>query len=169
MTVLITKRLMLSHPDSPDDVAAIVGWLNDPEVVRYSEQRHLKHNKEFQGIHIRMFDEPPNLYRAIYKDGRIIGTITARVDRYNDVADVGLMIGEKSEWGKGFGTEAWTSFCDHLLNNGVRKIEGGTMSINRGMVSIFRKYDMIYEGRRHAHFLYGGETVDMVLWGKFCG
>lgn len=168
MTVIVTHRLMLRPHQEAKTLPTIVEWLNDPAVVRYSEQRHHKHSVEFQDMFIRMFVEP-SLYREIYLKKKLIGSITARVDEINSVADVGIMIGEKSEWGKGLGYEAWAGFCDHLFSTGIRKIEGGTMMANMGMISIFRKYHMFYEGRRHAHFMHGDEPMDMVLWGRVGG
>ena len=109
----------------------------------------------------------PHKYMEIRTDNTIIGTITAHVDPYNDVADVGIMIGEKNLWGNGYGPEAWQAFCDYLLGNGIRKVECGCMSINFGMKHICRKTGMNYEGRRFAHFLVGEDTVDMLYFGRF--
>ncbi len=44
-----------------------------------------------------------------------IGNINAYVDVENSVADVGIMIGERSAWGQGYGTEAWQAVCNYLL------------------------------------------------------
>ena len=166
MTILKTKRLTLWEYCDPDDLRTMVKWLNDPDVVRYSEQRYLKHNVKFQEIYIRMI-QPPNKFKQIFTKDKFIGTITARVDENNSVANVGILIGEKSEWGKGYGTEAWVALCDHLLNNGIRKIEAGCMNTNFGMIHIFRKYHMFLEGVREQHFLCDNQLVGMSLWGKF--
>jgi RimJ/RimL family protein N-acetyltransferase len=153
---------------TPGPIQWNVDWLNDPEVTRYSEQRHTKHTVESQIQYIKSFDYPSRFMLIIYNEN-IIGSVTAHVDTNNDVADVGIMIGDKSVWGNGLGYEAWSLMCDSLLQNGVRKIEAGAMSENRPMIKIFRKYKMEYEGRRSEHFLLGKELVDMVLWGKFGG
>jgi RimJ/RimL family protein N-acetyltransferase len=165
MTVITTKRLTLGlYHQGKGHLETMVRWLNDSSITRYSEQRHQCHDVESQ-LHYVM--DGPRIFREIHAEEKFIGTITAHIDEDNSVANVGILIGEKSEWGKGYGTEAWIALCDHLLNNGIRKVEAGAMSINLGMIHIFRKSKMFYEGRRHAHFLCGQETVDMVLWGKF--
>jgi ribosomal-protein-alanine N-acetyltransferase len=169
MNSIKTERLNLVRPImTPSPIQANVDWLNDPEIVRYSEQRHTKHTVEGQIQYIKSFDHPSRFLMMIFND-QIIGTMTAHVDTDNDVADVGIMIGDKSMWGKGLGFEAWEGLCDHLLANGIRKVEAGAMSENRGMVAIFRKYGMVYEGRRFGHFLLGKEVCDLVQWGKFGG
>lgn len=163
--MIVTSRLTLKLP-SEDLIPTVVKWLNDADVTRYSEQRHHKHHANFQKIHIAMMRDP-HTYMGIYNNSTIIGTISALVDGYNGVADVGILIGEKALWGKGYGAEAWKAFCDHLLGSGIRKIEAGCMSINFGMMHICRKTGMHYEGRRTAHFLVGDDTVDVVYYGRF--
>jgi RimJ/RimL family protein N-acetyltransferase len=99
-------------------------------------------------------------------DELLIGTMTAHVDKPNRIADVGIMIGDQSFWGKGFGYDAWSSVCDWLLSNGTRKIEAGCMSCNRSMMSICSHYGMMEEGRLEDHFLYHDVPMDLVMWGK---
>ena len=164
--MIVTRHLTLTSPSS-DSVPKVVGWLNDPETMRYSENRHRKHSVDLQQIHILMMTGSPHRYMEIRYGDALIGTISARVDEHNSVADVGILIGEKKVWGKGYGTEAWQAFCDYLLGSGVRKIEAGAMAINFGMINIFRKTGMHEEGKRSDHFLVGNELVDMVMWARF--
>ena len=166
MTEIFTERLKLLRPDLTPErtIKTMVGWLNDPEVVRYSEQRHKIHTEESQQEYIQ---DGPDVFREIYTNTSFIGTITAQIDRPNSVADVGILIGDKSAWGKGYGTEAWIAFCDHLFLHQIRKIEAGAMSTNVGMIKIFTKSGMTFEGFRDNHFICGDEVAHMVLWGKF--
>lgn len=164
--MIVTSRLTL-RPPSLDSIPLVVQWLNDPKTMRYSEQRHRHHVANQQQVYVGMMTTPPNKYLEICDERSIIGTISANVDKHNDVANVGILIGERVEWGKGFGTEAWQAFCDHLLGNGIRKIEAGCMAINFGMINIFRKTGMHQEGTRAQHFLVGNDLVDEVQWCRF--
>jgi [ribosomal protein S5]-alanine N-acetyltransferase len=164
--MIVTRHLTLTPPSS-DSVPKVVEWLNDAETMRYSEQRHRNHSVDFQQIHILMMTGNQNKYMEIHYGDALIGTICAHVDEPNSVADVGILIGDRKVWGKGFGTEAWQAFCDHLLGNGIRKIESGAMAINFGMINIFRKTGMHEEGKRSDHFLVGNELVDMTMWARF--
>lgn len=156
----------------PDECIAstMVGWLNDDEITKYSEQRHRKHTVRSQMSYMRraaIHDGlvPTGLWGIWRKDVvGIIGSITACWDKPNDVANIGIMIGDKENMGKGYGYEAWATLCDNLL---VRKIEAGCMAINRPMMSICSKYGMMEEGRQEDHFIVGeNETCDLVHWGK---
>lgn len=161
---IVTKRLQLRKYEG--DLPAIqkmVKWLNDPEVTKYSEQRHRKHDVHSQLEHVY----GPVRFREIHTADAFIGTIAAHVDENNSVANVGILIGEKKEWGKGYGTEAWQAFCDYLLANGIRKIEAGAMASNLGMISIFKKTGMHAEGVLEAHFLLNGKEENCWQWARF--
>lgn len=147
------------------DLQTMVKWLNDPEVVRYSEQRHQQHDEESQAYYL---GDGPDVFRKICVDSQFIGTITAYVDRHNSVADVGILIGDRSIWGQGYGTEAWKSFCNSLFSGGIRKIEAGAMCTNQAMIRICSNYQMFREGGRSLHFNdEEGSFCDMLMWGKF--
>ena len=164
--MIVTSRLTLKPP-SDESIPKVVGWLNDKDIMRYSEQRHKLHTADLQRVYLWVMAAPPHKYMEIHYGNALIGTISAIVDECNSVADVGILIGEKKVWGKGFGTEAWKAFCDHLLESGIRKIEAGCMGINFGMIRVFRKTEMHLEGKRSGHFLIGNELVDLIQYARF--
>ncbi len=148
-----------------------VGWLNDPEVVRQSEQRHRRHTLESCRAYMRSFEGTPHYFLAIVaKDAALghIGNINAYVDQANRVADVGILIGEKAVWGKGYGSEAWIAFTRYLLDTvGLRKVTAGTLATNHGMLSIMRHAGMQIEATRRRQALLDGEEVDVVYAALF--
>jgi ribosomal-protein-alanine N-acetyltransferase len=143
-----------------------VKWLNDPEIVRYSEQRHKKHNIETQRSYLGRYQHRHRKFREIHHGGEMIGSITAYMDKNNSIANLGILIGDKSKWGKGFGTEAWKGFCNHLLAHGTRKIEAGVMRKNMGMNMVCVNSGMVLEGRRMDHFEFEG-LCDLLQYGMF--
>lgn len=142
-----------------------VGWLNDPEVVRYSDQRFEEHTLEGCRTYWRSFEDTPNHFWAlvVQDDDAYVGTMTAYVDERHEVADVGILIGETDAWGRGFGTEAFGAVARHLLlEGGMRKVTAGTVEVNDGMLGIMENLGMRDDGRRVRQALHEGEEVDMV-------
>jgi ribosomal-protein-alanine N-acetyltransferase len=82
-------------------------------------------------------------------------------------ANMGILIGDKSVWGKGFGTEAWCAVMKYLFDHGIRKVEAGFALPNTGMRRICNKSGMKYEGSRPDHFLIDGKPEYLDLYGKF--
>jgi len=143
-----------------------VNWLNDPEVVRYSEQRHKKHTLESCRQYWQSFIDSPHIFwamMAIKPPLGHIGNMNAHVDTANSVADVGILIGERTIWGKGYGLEAWLAVCNYLLYGvGIRKVTAGTIEANKGMLKIMKKARMIADGRRIRQCVVEGSEKDII-------
>jgi RimJ/RimL family protein N-acetyltransferase len=144
-----------------------VGWLNDPEVVRYSEQRHRRHTLDSCRSYFESMRSGGYHFWAIERTDsgapRHIGNLSATMDRANAVADLAIMIGDRSAWGQGFGREAWVAACDWLLGpGGMRKVGAGTMADNRAMLAVFKAAGMTIEAVRKGHFVLDGRPVDAV-------
>lgn len=143
-----------------------VSWLNDPDVVRFSEQRFRRHTLESCRAYLRGFEDSPNYFWAIVArdaDLEHLGTMTAYIEQPHRVADLGILIGEKRLWGRGYGLEAWRAVCGWLFaQTDVRKITAGTVSVNSGMLALMRRAGMIQDGRRVAQCLHEGREVDVI-------
>jgi len=147
-----------------------VGWLNDAEVVRYSEQRHREHTLYSQTSYINLFLDKSHLWGIhLVETDEHIGNLSAMHDTPNNVSDIGIMIGETKHWGSGFGGEAWAAACGWLLDKdggGIRKLEAGCMRPNAAMLKIIRGSGFTQEGERLNHFLLNGSPVSAVLFGR---
>lgn len=165
---LDSKRLIMQSVEPIEyHLKEMVGWLNDIKTMAYSEQRHMHHTIESQRRYIEMYQDDNILY-SISHEGILIGTISTYVDKPNNVVNVGILIGDRAQWHKGFGFEAWKTVCDDQLNNkGRRKVEAGCAADNKAMMNICSRYGMSEEGRQDDHFLCWGLPVDLVHWGKF--
>ena len=143
-----------------------LSWLNDPEVVRYSEQRHRVHTLESCCEYMKSFVDTPNYFWALVtKNNELghIGNMNAYVDLNNSVADLGILIGERKAWRKGYGSEAWIAVCRYLLQEAnIRKVTAGTLSVNRAMLGVIRRAGMVEDGRRNRHCLFEGSEIDVI-------
>lgn len=146
-----------------------VRWLNDPEVVKYSEQRHKTHTLE--SIHQYVNDiactSGSYLWSISLSFGPTIGTISAHTDIPNGVANLGILIGEKAAWGRGYGGEAWNGVSNWLFEKrDIRKIEMGCHYENRAMRKLAERCGMHMEGVRHDHFVVDGKPQHLLLYAK---
>jgi ribosomal-protein-alanine N-acetyltransferase len=169
--VLTAERLDLRPFSEEYLTSRYVAWLNDPETVRYSEQRHRRHTLETCRAYFESFANTASFFWAIVahdKELGHIGNMTATVDHANAVADLAIMIGEARARGRGFGLEAWSCACNFLLTKArMRKVTAGTMAINVPMLRVMARSGMIEEGRRRLQFLHEGKAVDVVLAAAF--
>ena len=163
----LTGRRLDLVPFAPEHLSErYVGWLNDGDVVRYSEQRHRRHDLANCRAYAERFDASADYFWAIVAhDAGLghIGNLTATLDPPNGVADLAILIGEKRAWGGGLGSEAFELACRYLLlERGLRKLTAGTAMDNAGMLAIMRKLGMQPDGRRARQLLIEGREVDVV-------
>lgn len=166
-----TARLAMVPFDDTHIGPRYVSWLNDPETMALSRQRLASHTIESCRDYVESFATSPHYLWAIERTGdqnEHIGNIRANIDTDNNTADVAILIGERSCWGSGIGSESWTGICDWLLGDGgIRKVYAGTTSVNKGMLGIMRKSGMIDDGIRTRHYEIGGQEVDVIYTALF--
>lgn len=166
-----TERLRIVPFNEDFLTPRYVGWLADPDVVRHSEQRFRTHTLESCRGYYESFAGTDNAFWALVaKDAKLghVGNMNAYVDSRHAVADVGILLGERAVWGKGYGTEAWVAVMRHLFEDrGMRKITAGTLATNVGMVRIMERSGMIDDGRRTRQYVYDGVEVDVVYAAAF--
>lgn len=171
MKPIQTERLLLEPFSETHLTGELVEWLNDPEVVRYSDNRHRRHTLSTSREYLRSFSDSPNCYWAILLrvgEPGMIGSITSYIDRDNRVADIGILVGDKRCWCGGYGVEAFSGVVDWLFRSrGMRKVTAGTMAANAGMLGIMRKIGMREEARKQRHYLLDQAEVDMVCGAIF--
>ncbi len=153
-----------------DITPAYLGWLRDPEVVRFSNQRFRTHTAESCAAHLASFRGTPNLFLSILRqgDGRPVGTMTAYVSAPHGIADLGILIGDRGCWGQGIGLDAWQTLMAHLFQHSrLRKLTAGTLRPNVGMVRIMERAGMRLEGVRERQEIIEGVAVDALLYACF--
>jgi len=147
-----------------------VSWLSDPDIVRYSNQRFKEHSLESCQQYLKSFTDAPALFVAIYplNKEQMIGTMTVYFNPHHQTADIGIMVGEKEQWGTGIGRDSWQRLLSFLSHEAkLRKITGGTLACNKGMVSIMQSSNMTPDGIRHQQELVDGEAYDMLHFAFF--
>lgn len=90
------------------DFYTYLGWLNDPEVTKYLDTVRNGISEEGARDYIHLMDasNKDTLFAIIDRvEGKFIGTTHLTIDWTNNSSATGIMIGDKSYWGKGYGTE----------------------------------------------------------------
>ena len=164
--VLETPRLVLQP--FPDDLLTdtYVGWLNDSEVVRFSEQRHMTHTRESCRDFIASFAGTPHGLWAIRDKTRglcHIGNISTDVDPRTGTGDIRILIGDRAAWGTGLGAQAWMAVMAHLFDDlGLAQVTAGTLAGNTGMLKVMEKSGMRETHRRPGPTPIDGRAMDVI-------
>lgn len=167
---LLGQRVELRYFTEDNITDDYLSWLSDPEVVRYSNQRFKTHNYATSRAYLQLFRETGDLFLAIHvkQSGLFIGTMTACFSIPHKTVDVGILIGNKNFWGQGLGQDAWETLVSYLLKlDCVRKVTGGTLRCNAGMVNIMIKAGMRPDGVRVAQELLDNNPQDILYFAQF--
>ncbi len=163
---LYLRRIRASDADGP-----YLGWMNDPEVTRLTASW----SKTFTAESLRRYIEETtaeqgDLFLAIViRDGdRQIGNIKLkRIDGADGRASIGIIIGEKGCWGRGYATEAISILSDHAFGTlGLEKLTAGCFHGNIGSEKAFKKAGFIVEEILRDNDYIDGRQVDEIRVAK---
>jgi [ribosomal protein S5]-alanine N-acetyltransferase len=149
-----------------------LAWMNDPEIVRYTESRDRKFSSSDLESFIAGCNEDPSvllLGMIDKRDGLHVGNIKLAFELRHRRGDMGLIVGDKTKWGRGFGREsiaAVTNYAFNALN--LAKVAAGCYASNVGSIRAFIAAGWHEEARRKRHALCDGRWEDVILLARFC-
>ncbi len=151
-----------------DDISErYIGWLNNKELVRFSNQRFMTHDKASCREFFDSISRSNSVFLAVKHNVHgHIGTMTVHFNQRHGTADMGILIGETSV--RGAGSIVWSLVMDEVLKlRGLRKVTAGTLSCNKAMLGVIRKSGMVPDGIRVQHELVEGVAFDMLHFARF--
>ena len=168
---LAGSRIALRTLFVEDVTDRYVGWMGDALVIRYLESRHAPNSAERVRAFVAAIQADPDqhLMAIRLRDGdEHIGNIKlGPINRIHRSADIGIIIGERAHWGKGYATEAITLMTEHAFSTlGLHKLNAGCYAPNEGSARAFEKAGWTREGLRRRQYLSDGGWVDEILVGR---
>lgn len=167
---LIGKEIYLRPLVEGDSEGPYPRWFNDAAVCRGNMHHIFPYTAEDARGYIQQANSGRHhLVLAIVRreDDAHIGNIALdRIDYINRIAELTIVIGDKTCWGKGYGKEAARLICDHgFLVLNLNRIACGTFEDNVAMRKLAECLGMIEEGRRRQAVYKLGRYTDVVEYG----
>lgn len=164
------KQIYLRPLELSDADGAYPSWLNDPEVCRYNSHGEILYTYEMaQGYINSVINNPSCAVFAIClrDDNRHIGNIALQqISTKNRNAELAILIGEPSVYGKGIGYEAGKLLVGYAFDTlNLHRLYCGTHVENMSMQRLALKLGMREEGRRREALLKNGSFADIVEYG----
>ena len=164
----ITHDLYIQILKPSDVTHEYVQWMNDYEVVKYTEQKFTAHSFEDVCEFVRQKYESKNDFLfGIYFNKKHIGNVKLGPINFNHkVADISMIIGDKDMWGKGIATKVTKkiiSFGFEVI--GLEKITLTCNSLNRASLKMFLNRGFSVEAIRKEQIIFEGKRVDQISLG----
>lgn len=169
MPVNIDCNLSLRVMTKKDITEAYVAWLNDDEVVQFTEQRfHLTSAADVIAFIDKMALDPTQLMYGIFFDDQHIGNIKlGSINSQHRTADLSYLIGARKWWGKGIATLAIATITEIGFQQiGLIKICAGVYENNIASSKVLVKNGYSLEGRRKGQYVFKNSRIDALLYAK---
>jgi RimJ/RimL family protein N-acetyltransferase len=167
---MLEGKLVRLRAREPEDLERNLRWMNDREVrqflleVRYpvsrlDEEKWMEENQGSSFQHVRLAIET--------REGQHIGNIDlGPASPEHRRASLGIMIGEKECWGRGYGTDAIrTLLCFAFREMNLNRVWLTTDENNARALGCYRKCGFREEGRLRQDRYLEGRHWDTIVMG----
>jgi RimJ/RimL family protein N-acetyltransferase len=169
MSIIYSERIRLRAVER-EDVKKFCAWVNDPEVTHhltlYLPMSVVDEENWFDSLSKRDQAEKPLAIEVRNGDGwKMIGNCGVfGIDPISRLGELGIMIGEKDEWDKGYGTATMRLLLRHCFD---------TLNLNRVYLHVYaenvrgkRAYEkagFVEEGRLREAVYKRGKYDDVIV------
>jgi len=161
---LAGKKCYLA-PIDVNDVEKYTEWLNDPEVTKYLViYPHIISIENEKGFLEQLSKEHTYSIVDNSTNGLIGNCGFVDIDHINQAGEVGIFIGDKNYWNKGYGREALSLLLDYgfkALN--LHNISLRLYSFNERAKKAYEKIGFKVIGKKREALLRGKERHDIIL------
>lgn len=159
-----------------EDLPNFLEWINDPEVKQglgvYLPLSMMDEEAWLEGVRKRPPDEH-NLVIEVKEKGTEEGQTTWRMiggcgyfklDNRNRSSEFGIMIGDKSYWNQGYGTEAVRLLVKHGFDTlNLHRIYLRVLENNPRAIRAYEKAGFTHEGRQRQADYKNGRYLDLLV------
>jgi len=144
-------------------------WINDREVTRFLSLRYEMSLAAEEAWMRERVTQPVSWQNPSFaietKDGRHIGNVNLfNVAAEDRKAELGIMIGEKDCWSKGYGSDAVRTLVRFAFDEmNLNRVQLHTYAYNERAIAAYRKAGFVEEGRMRAFHYTEGAYHDAIL------
>lgn len=173
-TLFRGELVYLVAPDPAGDAAKFAKWMSDSEFVRLLDTdpaRLLSVGKHKEWLEKDLLEEQKNdelffLIRTLVEE-RTIGFVGLDGIRWvHGDAWVGIGLGEREYWGKGYGTDAMQILQRYAFDElNLHRLSLNVFDYNQRAIRSYEKAGFIVEGRSRQYLNREGQRFDMIFMG----
>ncbi len=170
MREIITARLVLRPISLRHCTDRYVSWLNDPEVYKFMETRGNYTIDQLREYLVSVIANKVSMWAIHLRvSNQHIGNIKIDpLDLERGLGEYGILMGDKSEWGKGYATEASEAVLNYCFEElKLRKITLGVIRENKAAIKVYKKIGFVQAAVYRCHVRYDDEYYDIIRMAIF--
>ena len=136
------------------DAVDYTRWFNDKENIRFMSAQDCPSFKKEQKKLKEILKNKNRFVFTIVLESKNIGFCSTNINFKSNCVNIGLMIGEKKEWNKGYGQEALRAVINYLFKEmRMNRVEICVYKNNKRAVNVYKKIGFKKEGlKRQSHW-----------------
>ncbi len=147
-----------------------VSWMNDYDVVKFTNQKNLKHTFNSVKFYVKeKLESEDELLLGFFSNNLHIGNIKiGPINFYNRNTQISYIVGNKNFWGTGIATSVISyivNYCFESLD--LHKVSALTYSNNIASQKVLIKNNFIKEAIIKKQLFFENKFVDMFYFSKF--
>lgn len=147
-----------------------VSWMNDYDVVKFTNQKNLKHTFNSVKFYVKeKLESEDELLLGFFSNNLHIGNIKiGPINFYNRNTQISYIVGNKNLWGTGIATSVISyivNYCFESLD--LHKVSALTYSNNIASQKVLIKNNFIKEAIIKKQLFFENKFVDMFYFSKF--
>ena len=174
---MLKGRLVELRPVSRTDLPQLNKWNNDEELVTLGSGSNavFQNNNPLEALeahyakNLTSHDDMKDgtVFSVYTKEGQHIGKCDYRdINPITRSATIGLLIGEKDYWGRGYGKDIIQTLLHFLFNTlNLERVQLDTWSGNTQAVRCYEKCGFSIEGRLRSNEYVNGTYYDTIIMG----
>jgi len=163
----LRSRRVFLRPFGKDDVKHLRKWSEDAELRKLIGEVEPMSEVETEKFYEELRKDKERVWFVIVlkENNRVIGEAgLLRMFRPWRTTDMTIIIGEKDEWGKRYGTEAGHLLLDYAINRlGFHRVSIGVVGFNKRALRFWKGLGFKREGVERDGYYCDGEYSDFVM------
>lgn len=156
------------RPIERADIPTFIKWINDADVIEnleiWNPMSHADEERWFENmLSTPLICHPLGIEVKTSSGWKLIGNVAfQQVDAHNQSAEIGIVIGEKSHWDKGFGSEAMRVMVKHGFDDaGLNRIFLRVFESNPRGIHCYENAGFVKEGTLRQAAWKNGKFLDI--------
>ena len=163
---LVGRRISL-RPFSKRDMPYVQKWSNDPEIRRLTGEVAPMSDEEAEKFYKELCSDKERAWFVIVlkRGNRVIGEAgLLRMFRPWRTTDMSIIIGEKSAWGKGYGTEAGRLLLNYIFEQlDFHRVSIGVVGLNKRALRFWESLGFKKEGVERDGYYCDNKYSDFIM------
>ncbi|MFP4497815.1 MAG: GNAT family N-acetyltransferase [Vulcanimicrobiota bacterium] len=162
---MIESHRLRLRPIRKEDIDKWLIWLNDEEVMKYLSVYGVNRMQEESFFETMTKSNNEKVFTIETKEGEPVGVTGLHKIHWEwRNAELGIIIGEKKHWNKGFCTEAMRLMVEIGFNRmNLNSIYLRVCEFNQHAVKCYEKAGFVIEGRLRQHHYFNGRYSDEIF------